>query len=296
MIQEFPAYHSIAECALTNDEPSQNWGKQCKINYTLEHDFDPPIFVHYKLTDFYQNHRSYVKSMSSKQISDRDVLDVNDCDPSDVQWSSVNGYAMLPCGLIANSFFNDKFKATYYEQQSGAIIPLCNDTQCEMDEQFNGTQWTDAAWFASPNWENVDIAWKSDLEKFEATRQITDETTNQNERQNWQNITLPDTNDHDFMVWMRTSTIGTFYKLHRIINGQSLKKGNVLEFTIKNYFDVSSFEGTKSIVITTNSSIGGKNNVLGIAFMTIGSISLLTAVCFRLLIPPKRSSELLYDL
>merc|ERR1712113_1225494 len=216
VMQEFPAYDSIADCSLADFSKNESWGRECKINYTLEYDFEPPIYFHYKLTNFYQNHRSYVKSRSENQLKNTEVTDVDDCDPDQVKTSSapdVNGYKMLPCGLIANSFFNDKYKVSYYELGSDDVIHFCNSSNCELNEQE--MLWSEAAWFASPNWENKDIAWKSDVNgKYESTLQIQGVTTDINSLQNWQNITLPDTDDQDFIVWMRTATVDTFTKLH----------------------------------------------------------------------------------
>eukprot|EP01083_Nonionella_stella_P208408 756327_1 len=248
IMQEFPAYSSISGCSLPDHTQNTSWGKQCTINYTLDYDFTPPIYFHYKLTNFYQNHRSYAKSRSERQLQNDDVLDVDNCDPDDVKNSEINSYKMLPCGLIANSFFNDKYKVKYIELSNDntppKIIDFCNTTQCDKNEQDENMKWSDASWYAYPNWDNSNIAWESDINgKFEETKQIADKTTDINKLQHWQHITLPDTEDPDFIVWMRTSTISTFTKLHRIINKQKLKKGSILQVTIKNYFGVSTFKG-----------------------------------------------------
>lgn len=298
-MQEFSAYDGLTECAISSFSAGEDWGKTCSVNYTIDNDMDPPIYFHYKLTNFYQNHRSYVKSRSENQLKNEDILDNDDCDPSEVktaQGGEYEGRIMLPCGLIANSFFNDKYKVRLFtpnvNDDGYQVIEFCNNTDtCNGDPQ-NVENWSDATWHASPNWDNSNIAWKSDVDKKFASVTQTEKTTDINSLQNWQNITLPDTDDQDFIVWMRTATVSEFSKLHRIINEQKLKKGDIMEVTIQNFFSVDSFSGTKSLIITTNSSLGGRNDVLGIAFMTIGSISLLTAVCFRLLIPPKKLSPL----
>lgn len=300
-MQEFSPYSEVSDCALQNDS---DFGKECNVTYTLDYDFDPPIYFHYKLTEVYQNHRSYVKSRNTKAlINKEDVTDVEYCDPSEVQTSKADdedyaGKYMLPCGLIANSFFNDKFKVKYI-MANGTEVDFCdNTTRCNADpEQVD--KWSDAAWYSSPNWERDGIAWDSDLDRFELFEISDDDyTTNVNQDQEVQNVTLPDTDDPDLMVWMRTSTVPTFLKLHRIINGQSLKKGDQLMVTIKNYFNVNDgFDGTKALVISTNSSLGGRNNKLGIIYMVIGSVSLLTAVFFRILLPPQRlSASMLRDM
>ena len=63
------------------------------------------MYVFYEVTNFYQNHRRYVKSVSSSQLMgsnlDYDAVSA-DCFPL-----IENGTTLLnPCGLIANSFFN----------------------------------------------------------------------------------------------------------------------------------------------------------------------------------------------
>eukprot|EP00484_Ammonia_sp_Unknown_P001373 CAMPEP_0197021694 /NCGR_PEP_ID=MMETSP1384-20130603/2636_1 /TAXON_ID=29189 /ORGANISM="Ammonia sp." /LENGTH=395 /DNA_ID=CAMNT_0042449583 /DNA_START=44 /DNA_END=1231 /DNA_ORIENTATION=- len=296
VMQEFAAYDGVPACALSNFAAQEEWGKECTVNYTIEHDFDPPIYFHYKLTNFYQNHRSYVKSRSEKQLLGEELTDVDSCDPSDVQTShtvAYSGHKMLPCGLIANSFFNDKYKVTLFPADGSTAVAFCDSAQCGRNEQEAGMAWSNATWYASPNWEKSDIAWKSDIKgKFEETQQIDGETTDVNTLQNWQNVTLPNTGDQDFIVWMRTAATSKFTKLHRIIRGQALKKGDILQVSIRNYFNVNSFQGSKALVITTNSELGGKNHVLGIAYMVMGSLCLLTAVCFRLLIPPQKLSPL----
>jgi hypothetical protein len=46
---------------------------------------------------------------------------------------------------------------------------------------------------------------------------------------------------------------------------------------------VWSFEGTKSLVITTQSVVGGRNTAMGNGYIAIGSLNLVTALLFVLL-------------
>lgn len=79
---------------------------QCILQFTVPRDLEPSVFMYYKLTNFYQNHRRYVKSLNSDQLKGDYVspsdLDNSDCKPLGTR----NGTAIYPCGLIANSFFN----------------------------------------------------------------------------------------------------------------------------------------------------------------------------------------------
>ena len=82
----------------------------CRIRFTVPTDFTPPVMLYYRLTNFYQNHRRYVKSVDEGQLQGNNKtapqLD-NDggCTPL---IAAPNGKPYYPCGLIANSLFNGK--------------------------------------------------------------------------------------------------------------------------------------------------------------------------------------------
>lgn len=79
---------------------------KCVIQFEVPADLPNPVLLYYKLTNFYQNHRRYVKSLDSNQLKGKyvspDDLNNGNCKPLAV----TNGKAIYPCGLIANSFFN----------------------------------------------------------------------------------------------------------------------------------------------------------------------------------------------
>ena len=83
--------------------------RQCFIQFDVPVDLDPTVLFYYKLTNFYQNHRRYVKSLDSDQLKGKHVsagsLKSGDCKPLAV----VDDKVIYPCGLIANSFFNGKY-------------------------------------------------------------------------------------------------------------------------------------------------------------------------------------------
>ena len=66
-------------------------------------------FTYYRLTDYYQNHRRYVKSRDDVQLLAASMDDLknpkSDCRPYDF----VADQPIAPCGAIANSLFNDTF-------------------------------------------------------------------------------------------------------------------------------------------------------------------------------------------
>ena len=84
---------------------------------------EKPVFFYYEIDNFYQNHRRYINSRSTKQLAgekvDESVLR-SDCSPVVTnaqmgQTVAVDGTTILdpnaiaiPCGLIAKSMFTGK--------------------------------------------------------------------------------------------------------------------------------------------------------------------------------------------
>ena len=109
-----------------DDNPDCQIGQKCDINFTIEKNMEKNVFVYYRLKNFYQNHRRYIKSKSIQQLKgkimeEKDIKD--DCDPillnKDIYEgvTSSDGLKPLdpdavahPCGLIAKSYFNDTYE------------------------------------------------------------------------------------------------------------------------------------------------------------------------------------------
>ena len=103
--------------------------KVCEVSIDISDDMKRPIMVYYKLDGFFQNHRRYVRSKSQKQLFGKittldQMIDDGDCEPIytnkdmgfNIDQKAADGNTTLnpndvaiPCGLIAKSYFNDKF-------------------------------------------------------------------------------------------------------------------------------------------------------------------------------------------
>lgn len=170
----------------------------CKLRFYVPDDLSPPLYLYYRLTNFYQNHRRYVKSFDQDQLmgdfKDNSSISGSDCDPLEID--SETGKAYYPCGLIANSLFNDTFF-------SPVLLNPSNTNEQNVTYQMT----------------NKGIAWSSDKDLYKPTAYTVDQVV---PPRNWRlkyptyNADFPLPALHtweEFQVWMRTAGLPTFSKL-----------------------------------------------------------------------------------
>lgn len=183
-------------------------GNVCVIDLEVTADMAPPVYLYYELTNFYQNHRQYVKSRDDKQLrkpfGEYWKLPKLDCDPltkyDDLadrpgfngSMEAERGKMLYPCGLVAASFFTDTFSEPCLTRKGNS---LC----VELDPS---------------NWKKEGIAWESDLAKRYIPRDIHPDLETQYSPKGF---LMPNVSDEDFVVWMRPAAFSTFKKLNRIV-------------------------------------------------------------------------------
>lgn len=155
--------------------------------------------MYYRLTNFYQNHRRYVQSLDLNQLKG-DAVSYNTikggtCDPLAVNTTARKVY--YPCGLIANSFFNDTIG------RPQILDPNASENEKQYYEMTT-----------------KGIAWDSDKELIKNTKYNMDDVL---PPPNWvwaseDGVYKENPNLHEneaFMVWMRTAGLPSFSKLSR---------------------------------------------------------------------------------
>uniref|UniRef100_A0A7S2TZW9 ALA-interacting subunit n=1 Tax=Lotharella oceanica TaxID=641309 RepID=A0A7S2TZW9_9EUKA len=228
---------------------------RCNISMNINEEMensDNPLHFSYGLTNYYQNFRRYVKSRSDWQLADVEGT-LETCEPLENYDNGTTGRRTLyPCGLVANSYFNDTFRAFY--------CPPNSDT-CEL--------------LTGNDWKSTDIAWQSDVDTKFRSRPLASDETNVGP----QGFALPPVDNENFIVWMRAAGLPTFRKLYSTVD-RSFQKGGTVLVEITNNYPVSSFDGTKSIILEEVNWMYGKNSFLGILYLLWGCICLISAAAF----------------
>lgn len=100
--------------------------------------------MYYGLSNYYQNHRRYVRSRDDNQIHGDTVSAStlnSDCEPYRTKYiSSSDSRPIAPCGAIANSLFNGKLMKTHWKIKFILFIPMDFGYRKKVPESdFNGS-------------------------------------------------------------------------------------------------------------------------------------------------------------
>ncbi|CCF60323.1 hypothetical protein KAFR_0J02590 [Kazachstania africana CBS 2517] len=229
----------------------------CDLKFEIPNEIKDSVYVYYKLTNFYQNHRKYMESFDLKQLRGKapKLEEVTtDCKPL----RSIDDKVIYPCGLIANSMFNDTFDKTLVgaDDDTSDFVLTNKKISWSIDRhRFKKTTYPVSDIIPPPNW----------------AKQFPEGYTEDN---------LPDLHTwEEFQVWMRPSPFPKFYKLALKNETTHLPKGNYVMSIGLNY-PISYFGGSKSFVLTTNGVAGTQNLPLGVFYLIVAGLCALFSILF----------------
>lgn len=181
-------------------------------------DFSRDVYIYYSLTNYFQNHRRYVKSRDDSQLYGSKSIS-QDCEPFAYKTSkSANGHSLpiAPCGAIANSLFNDTFRIYEVNESHHSRSTILNSDERLIDLLKTGIAWaTDkSSKFRNPPGTSLKESFK--------------DYTNP---PNWRNKHIYQLDEHNLnnngylnealIIWMRTAAFPSFRKLYARINHAS---------------------------------------------------------------------------
>ena len=293
-------------------------GRTCRIRMKVPDDartMMPPVLVHYELYNFYQNHRRYSVSFDSNQLFGLPRLDTPEhpCAPL----YRIGDVEINPCGLVANTLFNDVITLESIVGPDGEVIPnaplvesgiawatdlewkfrqprgfrsetcpSCDDCDCgEVDDAGTG----DRTWSCGEPYVDAD----GNCFRY----YYPDDDTTLYLHETYPMVVSPldgVTNEH-FVVWMRIAALGHFRKLYGYIE-VPIPPGSVLTFNVMANFAVQRNEGAKALVVGNAYAFGGKNHWLGTLFVAGGGASFVLGLLFlaKQAMAPRRLGDRAY--
>lgn len=278
-------------------EDEANANRKCKISMEVPADMKSPVLLYYELTGFYQNYRAYSVSRDELQLMGQPLSEQSDwaklyCQPL----VKLGNLTLNPCGLVANTFFNDVIKLNpasnldstteeIYMREDGIAPKVDVENRYQQPQGFHYEQCLscddqNCTCDDSDKW-SCKTPWKDENDGLCYLYHYPDDDTTQYLYETYEGIISPIEgveNEH-FIVWMRTATQPDFRKLYGYID-KPISKGTVLTFDVTANFEVNSFRGSKSLVLTTSSAFGGKNVYLGPVLFLVGCLHVAAFVLF----------------
>lgn len=295
----------VGKCILTtkNDANSFHADHTCFVTFTLPNNVTAPLYVFYELDNVFQHHRRFVSSIDRTQFTGEwtPAVALTACAPLETMKSKrcIAGAcdsdsktrALFPCGIVANTMFNDIFWLHDGQLPTGESLGLTDLISNGVARTYP-TPHKNPTWYDYegdneylPVWRNPNMSRIIPTPNDEAGQEVhvTSDYTNSTA---W----VHDPTDARYGVgtgvenefwraWVEGAAVEPFRKTYaRIEKYEMLPAGTTLTFAVQSNYFVRSFKGKKSIVIGEIGWFGSGNTPLGGFFIGVGVIFLLAGV------------------
>lgn len=275
----------------------------CYITITLTEPMANSAYIYYELTGYYQHHRRFVSSMDRTQFTDEwrpnmgitmcaplekvesESCDVGACDPASKKERKV-----FPCGIVANTMFNDIFWLHEGVLPNGDKLGPPDmvskgAARTYMSHNAKNPTWTVNPVEYLPVWNNPNFSRIIAPVHGDRMPHITADYTNSTA---WVHDPLDPEfgagtgveNEH-WRVWVEGAANQPFRKAYGKIN-RDLPVNTTLVFAVQSNFYVRSFAGSKALVVSELSWFGSENYALGVFYIAVGGIFLIAGLLFTI--------------
>ncbi|KAH0790769.1 cell cycle control protein [Histomonas meleagridis] len=228
-------------------EFKEEYGSKCGKNSTCEivievtQDIEYPIALLYEIEGFYQNHLKSFRSRNDKQLLGTYVRydEMVSCKPyRSIDDDPSPNKWLLPCGLQAMTFFNDTFEIKGLLSLDGPGYPEVGISPHNLNNLYQTGQ-----------------KWLEQLENYYGNQVR-----------------------YRFSMWMDTAAFPIFRRIWGITTEKGTLTKQNLTIIIQNNFDVSSFGGKKSIVLTSKRSYTTGASNFGILYVSFSGVMLISSI------------------
>ncbi|KAG7391371.1 Cell cycle control protein 50A [Phytophthora pseudosyringae] len=296
----------LANCRLDDSKDANLFHADhtCYVHLTLPKAITSPARVFYELDGYYQNHRRFVSSVIRTQFTDEwspetatstlecypmktitsALCTVGTCEPTE----AAKQRELFPCGIVANTLFNDIFWLHEGVLPSGEKLSRTDMTSRGIARTYAAHNNKNPTWNVSsdtylPVWLNPNTSRVIPPLTGSTAPHITADYTNSTA---WVHDALdPDYGvgvglENEFWrVWVEGAAMHPFRKPYGRIE-HDLPAGTTLTFAVQSNFFVRSFRGSKALVLEEVGWFGSSNRVLGGFFLGIGAIFAVACIFF----------------
>lgn len=232
----------------------------CEVPFKIENEMTEPVFLFYGLITFLQVPQSLqVPSERMDKVEDESSAEQL---PTEVSEQSVNQTIVSAPSSSSNedSYFMFSDTLTVFSVDHSMYVPLVR----------TGVAWPDMRCGKCSRHSPLNL--KKTQANFSRSKL----------QENFADFDMQKLENDDFMVWMQPIASSTFSKLYRQINYATLFNGSLpkgdYQLLVTYTYPVTSYGGSKSLIVANSTILGAKNMLLGFAYVVTGCICLIISI------------------